>query len=124
MIFNNKLDTKSQAIDTSLQLAKKQYYSGNDFLVIKEQSKDKLINISKDTDFLTQLVNFYPGYGLISKLTKDYSILFICSKNITNDIKNYLFSKYGKDLEIGEVVEPIINGEKLCEYFKSNIVPL
>jgi hypothetical protein len=123
MIINEEFDANLQQLETNLELAKMLYYTENDFLVIKEQSSDKLTNISKDTDFLTKLVIFYPGYGLISKLTKDYSILFICSKNNTNDIKNYLFSKYGKDLEIGEVVEPAINGEKMCEYYKSNIVP-
>jgi hypothetical protein len=121
-IIFNELDSKLQSLETNLQLAEEQYYTENDFLVIKEQSKDKLIYISKDIDFLTKLVNFYPGYGSISILTKDYSILFVCNKNITNDIKNYLFSKYGNDLEIGEVIEPITNGENICEYYKSNIV--
>ena len=123
LIFFNELDQKRQELEQNYQAAEKQYYAENDFLVIKEQSKYKLINISKDIDFLTQLVVFYPGYNLISKLTKDYSILFICAKNNTNNIKNYLYTKYGKDLEIGEVIEPIINEKKICEYYKSNIVP-
>jgi len=62
MIINKDFYTNLQTLETSLQLAKKLYYTENDFFVIKEQTTDKLIKISKDTDFLAQLVNFYPGY--------------------------------------------------------------
>lgn len=51
------------------------YYSIND-LCIKEKSKDKLEKIAKDYNFVSQLVNIYPGYGYVSKLASDdYKIL-------------------------------------------------
>lgn len=44
MINNTNFDANLQALETSLQLSKQLYYTENDFLVIKEQSIDKLIN--------------------------------------------------------------------------------
>ncbi len=118
----NEVDVKMKELEKQLKSNEEHFYEENDFIVIKDKSKYKLIQISEDIDFLTQTLNFYPGYKLISKLTKDYSILFICAKNNTNKIKNYLYTKYGEDLEIGEVVEPIINGKDMCEYYKLNVV--
>lgn len=117
----NELDKNMISSYEQLKLSEEQYYMENDFIVIKEKSKDRLIKISKDIDFLTQTINFYPGYNLICKLVEDYSILFICEKNNSNKIKNYLYTKYGKDLEIGEVIEPITNGKNICEYYKLNV---
>lgn len=115
-------DENMKEKEKQLQLSQEQFYMENDFLVIKEESKDKLLTISKDICFINQTKNFYPSPRNISKLTKDYGILFICAKNNTNDIKNYLYKKYGEELEIGEVIEPAINGANMCDYFIINML--
>lgn len=124
VILMTEMDEDMKEKKKQFQLFQEQFYIENDFLVIKETSKDKLMTISKDICFINQSINIYPGFGHISKLTKDYAILFICAKNNTNNIKDYLHTKYGKDLEIGEVIEPTINGKNMCDYFKINVVPL
>jgi hypothetical protein len=117
-----------------LELSTEQYYSENDFFCIKSQSKDKLINIAKDTHFFNQLVNMYPCYGCVSKLSDSYGILFVCNKNNSDQLIQYIQSTYGRGyqcfdwflsnekIQIGDVIDPPINGHNVCEYFKETIV--
>lgn len=111
--------------ELQLQLFQHSYYTTNDFLCIREKSKDKLEKIAKDYNFVAQLVNIYPGHGYVSKLTSDdYEILCICNKNNSHNIKKYLCKKYGLELDnIGEIINPIVNGNNMCELFKANYVP-
>ena len=108
-----------------LQSIQNSYYITNDFLCIREKSKDKLEKIAKDHNFVSQLVNIYPGYGYVSKLASDdYKILCICNKNNSHNIEKYLCENYGIELDnIGEVIDPIVNGYNMCELFKANYVP-
>jgi hypothetical protein len=125
MVIISEMDEKIKELEKKFKLDEERYYAENDFLVIKEKSKDKLVTIANDIDFFKQLVNSYPGFGNISQLTlsEDYSILFICSKTDTDTIKTYLHIKYGNDLEIGVMVEPIINERTVGEYYCSTVVP-
>jgi hypothetical protein len=54
---------------------------------------------------MTQRKNLYPGHGHVIPI-------------------NYLYAKYGKELTIGEVIDPTIYGHNLCEFFKTNIVSI
>jgi hypothetical protein len=105
-------------------LVQEKIYAENDFLVVRETSKDKLIQISKDEHLITQSINVFPGVGCISQLNEGYAILFVCARNNIDNIKEYLRIKYGEDLEIGEVVEPTVNGNNMCNFFKLNMVQL
>lgn len=111
--------------EKELQSLHNSYCITNDFLCIREKSKDKLEKIAKDYNFVAQLVNIYPGNGYVSKLaTDDYKILCICNKNNSYNIKKYLCEIYGLELDnIGEVINPIVNGINMCELFKANYVP-
>ena len=111
--------------EKELQSIQDSYYIENDFLCIIEKSKDKLEKIAKDHNFVAQLVNIYPGNGYVSKLASDdYKILCICNKNNSHNIKKYLCENYGLELDnIGEVINPIVNGNNMCELFKINYIP-
>jgi hypothetical protein len=62
---------------------------------------------------------------LILKLNEEfYAILFVCIKNCSENIINYLKKKYGTELLIGEVIEPEINGKYICEFIKLNNLSL
>lgn len=123
--MNMKISYELFNKDKEFQSFQDSYFITNDFLCIREKSKDKLEKIAKDYNFVAQLVNIYPGHGYVSKLASDdYKILCICNKNNSHNIKKYLCENYGLELDnIGEVIYPIVNGSNMCELFKVNYVP-
>lgn len=121
-ILVTEMTDEMKKLEEQLQMAHKDYYTTNDFLVIRDESKDKLLKIANDYTFMKQLINIYPGFGKIRKYVEDYKILFICDKNKSDEIIKYLKINYGTDLEIGEVIDPIVNGHYMCELFKANCI--
>jgi pantothenate kinase len=122
MEIMTEMNEDCKKLNQLLNDANNRYYAENDFLVIKDASKNKMQEICKDKKFIDQLINIYPMSNDTNMCNSEYMTLFICDKNQTDSIKNYLFIKYGSGLKIGEVIEPIINGHNMCEFFKSRCI--
>jgi len=117
---NNSLEViKKQMLE-----AQKSYYLVNDFFIIKDKTISNLKKILFDNNFTSQLTNIYPGFNNISKIDDVYMILFICNKNLSNEIIEYLHKKYSQELEITKINEPLTttDGENLINVFKGSII--
>lgn len=51
-------------------------------------------------------------------------ILFICNKNNSDKIIEYLYKQYSKELKIDKLIEPSTNGNYMIELIKHNNIQI